>query len=215
MKTTIKKYMWALGLLLVPVTVLAGQVLQGKVYLKNANILPDANSVGALTKAHMANRTRYVDMPISAFSIQDSGGPIPSGGADIPTMVSVNAAPAAKWAITESDKIATTFRVPSDYVSGQTFKCMFSLAAASTDTTVDFDIYKNTTAVAYDAAATNQTPVAVANSTTTMQDISLIVATDTFTANDVVTLNLWRAAGTGTGAHLYLYDCRLEYTADM
>jgi hypothetical protein len=48
-----------------------------------------------------------------------------------------------------------------------------------------------------------------------MQDISLVTATDTFAANDVVTLSINRAAGTGAGSLLELYNCALSYTADM
>jgi len=199
----------------------ANEVFQGSVYFKKAKILIDGNSVidttsgstGDFTNAHMANRTRYVDLQVGTFHLAADG--VPLTAATVPGWVLANGLPALEWAQGESAAIFTTFRVPEDYVSGATFVCTWSLDAASTDTTVDFQVYVNTAAAAYDAAATNQTPVAVTNTTANNVATTLTVATDTFVADDLVTLSVWRAAGTGAGSNLNLLGCRLAYTADM
>ena len=191
----------------------AAPVLQGTVYLRNANLQADANSIGNLSNVFLANRTRYKEINLSDFTLSADG--VVLSAATVPGMVLANLLPALEWAQGETAKIQASFRVPEDYVSGASFKCMFSLDAASADTTVDFNIYVNRSGLAYDAATTNQTPVAVANDTTKNNDITLTVATDTFRAADLVTLELWRAAGTGAGSNLNFMGCYLEYTADM
>lgn len=219
MKTGIRFLL--IGLLLLSGVASAQQVLTGKVYFnkaqllidKNSKITPASGSTGTLGAAHISNRTRYVDLPATGARMAASG--LVPGSTGDPALAVTNATANILWEVGETGKVQWIFRVPADYVSGGTFKCMVSLPAASTDTTLDWEIYVNTTGVAFDAATTNQTPVAVANSTTLMQDISLATATDTFVAGDVVTLNVNRAAGTGTGANLSLYDCYLSYTADM
>jgi hypothetical protein len=200
----------------------AGEVFSGKVYFKKATIYLDSGSsisaasgsTGTLGAAHISNRTRYVDLPASAFNLSATG--VVPAATGTPKMVTINAATAIQWIQGDNDtKVSTTFKVPADYYSGQTFKCMVSLGAASTDSTIGWEIFVNKTGQAFDSSATAQTAAAVTNSTTVMTDVSLATATDTFTAGDQVTFNVWRHAGTGTSATLSLYGCHLAYTADM
>lgn len=194
---------------------------RGKVYFNKADIKLDGNSkitpasgsTGTLAKAHLSDRTRYYELNLAEFTLSADG--VVLSAATVPGQVLANLTPALEWAQSETAKAQTHFRVPADYVSGAAFICMVSLDAASTDTTVDFNIYVNRSGLAYDAATTNQTPVAVANDTTKNNDITLTVATDTFQAADMVTFEVWRAAGTGAGSNLNLIGCYLSYTADM
>lgn len=216
MKTLKTLFVSAIVALVIPAAVFAqSNTFSGKVYFKKANLKVDSSTIGDLNKAQITNRTRYVDLPMPVFVQEANGAVPPATGTPVPIRQKENNIPSLMWAVGDTAKAAATFRVPADYVSGQSFVCMVGLAASSADTTIDFEIYKNATGAAFDAATTNQTPVAVADNATNMQDITLTVATDTFTANDVVTLNVWRAAGTGSGAELHLYNCKLEYTADM
>lgn len=191
----------------------SAKTLSGDVYLKNANFKADANSVGNMSNAMMANRTRSMDLPLGLFHLSASG--VPLGSATVPGHVIANNIPALEWAQGETAGIETTFRVPADYVSGGVFICSFSLDAASANTTVDFDIFVNVDGSAFDAAATDQTVVAIANNTTLNQAITFTPVTDTFSAGNFVTFSLNRAAGTGAGSNLNLLNCYLSYTADM
>lgn len=208
----IKNKWFILALALLPGLTFA-DVLRGNVYLKNANLRADTDSVGNLTNSFFADRTREVMLPLSSFVLETSG--IPLAAATEPGSVKANNVPAAEWAQGETAKIATHFVVPSDYSSGLAFNCFVSLDASSSDTTVDFELFINDADTAYDAAAVGQDPVAVADNTANMQEIKLTPATDTVSIGDLVTLNVWRAAGTGAGSNLNLYACKFVYTADM
>jgi len=211
-----KKRSFLLGLVctaLLVGAVQAKELFKGTVLFRKANIQVSTDSVGNLGNAMMTNRTRYKEIDLTEFTLSADG--VVLSAATVPGQVLANLLPSLEWAQSETAKIQASFRVPADYVSGAAFICMVSLDAASADTTVDFNIYVNRSGLAYDAATTGQTPVAVANDTTKNNDITLTVATDTFQAADVVTLELWRAAGTGAGSNLNLVGCYLGYTADM
>jgi hypothetical protein len=189
-----------------------GRVFSGPVYFKNANLKVDANTVGSLTKAQMLNRTRTIELPVQQFVLAADGVTPTTGD---PARVIVSSATVLEWAQGESGKAQTSFVVPADYVSGATFSCLVKLDAASADSTLDFEIYVEADAAAPDAATTNQTPVAIANSTTNSQLIALPVATDTVAAGNIVVFNVWRGAGTGASSDVNLFGCYFTYTADM
>lgn len=182
--------------------------------LNSGSTIAFNGTVTGLDNADLTNRTRYVDLSSDQFVLETDGSK-PLAAATVPITKKVNNVSVLQWAQGDTAKVQATFRVPADYVSGFTFVCMFHLEAASADTTVDFEVWVNRTGAAFDAATTNQTPVAVSNNTANNQDITLTVATDTIQADDVVTFAVWRAAGTGAGSYLDLHDCRFAYTADM
>lgn len=189
-----------------------GHTFSGAVYFKNASIKVDSATVGAFTNSQMANRSRYVFMPVNAFVLAADGVTPTTGD---PARVIVSSVSVLEWAQGESGKVQASFIVPADYVSGATVTCNVKLDAASADTTLDFEVYVEVAGAAPDAATTNQTPVAVANATTNIQAIALPIATDTFAASNTVYFNVWRAAGTGAGSDVNLLGCYLTYTADM
>jgi len=194
----------------------ANEVFQGPIYFKSAKVSVDSASTGNLNKAMILNRTRYVNLPMDNFSLIASG--LTPAAASTPGRVIANGISGLEWAQAENTDtylVFQNFYVPTDYASGNSFTCMVSLAAASTDTTVNYKIFKNTAAAAYDTSGTAQTTVAVTNSTTLMVGLTLPIATDTVAAGDLVTFFITKAAGTGGGANLILYGCRFEYTADM
>lgn len=209
MKHTFK---FILALALLPSLTFA-DVLRGNIYLKDANLRADSDSAGNLSNSMLADRAREVALPLSSFLLETSG--IPLGASTEPGSVKANGVPAAEWAVGETAKVATHFIVPSDYSSGLAFNCFLSLDASSSDTTFDFELFINDADTAYDAAAVAQDAVSVADNAANMQEITLTPATDTVASGDLVTLNVWRAAGTGAGSNLNLYACKFTYTADM
>jgi hypothetical protein len=106
------------------------------------------------------------------------------------------------WADGETTPVAITFRIPSDYSSGGAFRVIATESNSTTPNQVDFDVYINKDGVAADASATGQTPVALAGTTSTPDEVTLTPATDqaSFAAGAWVTLRIWRddtAVGTG------------------
>jgi hypothetical protein len=98
--------------------------------------------------------------------------------------------------------VLTTFRIPVDYASGGAFRLFCTESDSTTPNQVDFDVYVNSNGVAADAAATGQTPVALAGTTATTSVVTLTPATDfaALAAGYWVTLRIWRddtAEGTG------------------
>lgn len=214
MKTRFKSIALALVLVLMGQFAYA-DTLSGKVYFKRAQVNFDTNTtVTGLGASMLTNRTRYVQLGSAPNFVLETSGLVLTGATN-PIAAKVNNTPVISWVQGDTAKVSTTFRVPQDYVSGGAFICGFSLAAASTDTTVDFEVYVNSSGAAFDAATTDQTPVAKSNNTTQVQDLTLTVATDTFAAGNIVTFNVWRAAGTGGGSTLSMYNCAFSYTADM
>lgn len=169
-------------------------------------------SGSVITSSNLANRSRTLFLPAEKFVLAADGVTPTTGD---PARVIVSSVAVLEWAQGESGKVQQSFLVPADYVSGSTITCNVKLDAASADTTLDFEIYVEAAGAAPDAATTNQTPVAVANSTTNIQAIALPIATDTFVAGNTVYFNVWRAAGTGAGSDVNLLGCYLTYTADM
>ena len=96
-----------------------------------------------------------------------------------------------------------TLRVPSDYSSGGTFRALCDSDATTTPTQVDFSLFINTDgAAAWDAAASDQTPVALARVFSSPEVVTLSPdATDAalIAANSFITINVWRDdTATGT-----------------
>lgn len=106
------------------------------------------------------------------------------------------------WADGETTPVMITFRIPSDYSSGGAFRLLCTESDSSTPNQVDFLVYVNKDGQAVDASATNQTPVALAGTTSTPDVVTLTPGTDfaSLAAGDWVTIRIWRddvADGTG------------------
>ncbi len=106
------------------------------------------------------------------------------------------------WADGETTAVQVTFRVPQDYTSGGAFRVFADGSDSSTANQVDFLVYVNSDGGIWDAAATGQTPVALAVAAGTPELVTLTPTTDfdSLAAGEIVTFAVWRdnaAAGTG------------------
>jgi len=168
-------------------------------------------ATGLITATHIADVVRYYQLPIVAVTV--TGDAITASTA--PGLEVDDLIPGIVWADGETTPVQITFRIPSDYSSGGLFKVLATESDSTTPNQVDFSVYVNTSGVAADAAATNQTPVALAGTTSTPSEITLTVATDfaALAAGNWVTLNIWRDdTATGTG-DLEVKGIAFYYTA--
>jgi hypothetical protein len=171
-----------------------------------SGILYSKNSSG--TASVLGGTKKYIQLPLNTFMVE-SGGDGSSVGTT-PAPLSTSTAPGLEiddnmvslvWADGETTPVQVTFRVPADYVSSGRFKLFATESGTSTANQVDFDVYVNSDGVASDAAATGQTPVALAGTSSTPDEITLTPATDfaSLSSGKWVTLRLWRDdVATGT-----------------
>lgn len=165
--------------------------VSGVLYTKNASG----------TAQVMGGTKRQIQLPLNAFMVETGGNGSTVGSAPAP--LSTSTTPGLEiddnmvslvWADGETSPVQVTFRVPDDYMSGGRFKLIATESGTSTPNQVDFDVYVNADGVASDSAATNQTPVALAGTSSTPDEITLTPATDfaSLAAGNWVTLRLWR-----------------------
>lgn len=153
---------------------------------------------GVVSATNIADVTKYIQLPLMTFST--NGAEITSTTA--PGLEVDDLVPNIVWGDGEVTPITRTFRVPEDYSSGGAFKVLATESNSTTPNEVDFNVYINSDGTAADSSATNQSPVALAGTTSTPDEITLTVATDfsALTAGAWVTLNIWRDdTATGTG----------------
>lgn len=156
----------------------------------------------------IAGTLKYIQLPLTAFVVETGGNGSTVGTATAPLTASTTPGMemddnmlSIVWADGETSPIQVTFRVPDDYVSGGIFKVIATESGTSTANQVDFDVYVNSDGTASDSAATDQTPVALAGTSSTPDEVTLTPATDfsALSAGKWVTLRLWRDdVATGT-----------------
>jgi hypothetical protein len=151
----------------------------------------------------MSAAVNYIPLPLTGFTFVDSDSRMkPVNWDTAPGLESDDSIQALVWADSETTPAQITFRVPSDYSSGGAFTVFATESDSTTPNQVDFDVYLNKDATVADASATGQTPVALAGTTSTGDDVALSVATDfaSLAAGHIVTLRIWRDnANDGTG----------------
>ncbi|MFA5377525.1 MAG: hypothetical protein WC455_17370 [Dehalococcoidia bacterium] len=146
------------------------------------------------------SRERSIPLPLMGFVSNTDAAPLST--TTTPGLEIDDLLPAIVWADGEATPVLTTFRIPVDYASGGAFRLFCTESDSTTPNQVDFDVYVNSNGVAADAAATGQTPVALAGTTATTSVVTLTPATDfaALAAGYWVTLRIWRddtAEGTG------------------
>ena len=156
---------------------------------------------GGTGAGEIADVQREHELPFSSWMIQAATKVFPSS-TSTPGLEFNNYTPQLVWADGETTKATISFKVPSTYASGGTFWFFCAESDSTTPNQVDFEVYVNSDGVSVDAAASNQTPVALDQDTTTPSLIVLTVGTDfaALAANQLVTLSIWRddtADGTG------------------
>lgn len=155
--------------------------------------------VAALTGITGAAVATTKSLPLLSF-LEENGTVL--SASSVPNIATNDAIPSLEWADGETAKVMQTFTVPPDYASTPTFRAFATESNSATPNEIDFQVYVNTDGTASDSSATNQTPVALAGTTSTPDEVTLTVATDfaSLSAGDRVTLFLWRdntAIGTG------------------
>lgn len=171
-----------------------------------SGVLYAKNSSG--TASVLGGTKKIMQLPLNAFMVETGGDGSTVGTA--PEPLSTSTTPGLEiddnmtsvvWADGETSPIQVTFRVPADYVSSGRFKLIATESGTSTANQVDFDVYVNADGVASDSAATGQTPVALAGTAATPDEVTLTPATDfaSLSSGKWVTLRLWRDdVATGT-----------------
>lgn len=171
-----------------------------------SGVLYTKNSSG--TAGVVGGTKKQIQLPLNTFMVESGGDGSTVG--TTPAPLSTSTAPGLEiddnmisvvWADGETTPIQVGFRVPGDYVASGRFKVLATESGTSTANQIDFDVYVNSDGVASDSAATGQTPVALAGTASTPDEVTLTPATD-FTglsAGKWVTLRLWRDdVATGT-----------------
>ncbi len=161
-----------------------------------------SDTTGGVTATEIADVVRYVQLPLGSFVTETGGAYTPVTSSTAPGMEVDDLIPNIVWADGETTPAQISFMIPSDYSSGGAFYVLATESDSTTPNQIDFSIYNNKDATAADAAATNQTPVALAGTTSTPDLVTLTPATDiaSVVANEVITLDIWRdntADGTG------------------
>jgi len=168
---------------------------------------------GTITAADIANIVRYYQLPLNSFLFENTGAPLSTS--TTPGLEIDDAIPGIVWADGETSAVMVTFVIPEDYASGGAFKVIATESGASTPNQIDFDVYVNADGVAADSAATGQTPVALAGTSSTPDVVTLTPATDfdSLAAGNWVTLRIWRD-DTATGTNdLEVKGVSFFYTA--
>jgi len=159
---------------------------------------------------------KSIPLTVQMFTDVTTGETIDAGEA--PSLSVDNSIMDFDWADGETDKASVSFRVPYDYESGGYFRVWADEDAGGAVSALDFEVYVNQDETAFDAAATNQTPVALSGDPGSPEELTLTVTTDfaSLTAGDLVTLNIWRDDTTYTGtAALEVYYAEFVYTAQQ
>jgi len=178
---------------------------------------------GGVTATEIADVVRYIQLPLGGFVSEVS----PSVLADLTTTTVPgweidDYVPALVWADGEVTPAVVSFKIPSDWISGGTFKIWCSESESTTPQQVDFEIWVNRDDAAFDAAAVAETPVALATTggNTATNEVVLLDST-TFdslvAADDWITLKIWRdnaSPPNGTG-DLEVKGVAFYYTASQ
>jgi len=170
------------------------------------------DATGGVTAGEIADVVSYVQLPLMGFT---HNGSAVLTASTAPGLESDDSISNIVWADGETTPVQINFRVPADYASGGAFKVFATESDSTTPNQVDFDVYVNADGTAADASATGQTPVALAGTTSTPDEITLTVATDfaSLAAGNWVTLRIWRDdTATGTG-DLEVKGAAFYYTA--
>lgn len=198
------------------------------------DIQVNVGSRGAMLEDATTVSTHRITLPQEAVTIQKTLLFTPQMFIDATTGETIDAGEAPglsidnllvdlDWADGETDKAQVTFRVPYDYLTGGYFRAWAdestSFPAAGTSASyaaIDFEVLINADTTAFDAALTNQTPVALAGNAGSPEELTLTVVTDfaSLAAGQLVTLNIWRENTLYTGTpNLEIYYVEFVYTA--
>ena len=204
--------------LIVLVLTFAAAVVDAGVYQDDTlkGEFTDLNFRGA-TVSGQGYKTVSIPMkqiPLTDFILNDGTNIAVLSASTKPGVELDNANTAIVWSDGEATAVEAKFRVPSDYIEGGKFRVFVDESSdGATTNQVDFAVYVNGTAEAWDSATTNQTPVALAGTPGTPTVVTLTPATDfsALAAGDIVTVRLWRddtAVGT---RDLELYYAEFYY----
>ena len=140
--------------------------------------------------------TKSFNIPLTSFFI-DGTGIIGNDGTTAPGIGETDDVPAIVYASSaESAKIQHTFELPVNYADGLAFRVMMSSSATDASQAIDWQVWVNDDAVAFDAAAIDQTAVAPASADyDTINEVIVLTLDATgeaaLSAGSVVTVDIW------------------------
>ena len=125
------------------------------------------------------------------------------------------------WADGETNKIAVTFELPTQYVDDLAFHVLADQSAA-TVTGIDYELYIQTagTTTAWGTSATDHDAVTLSANAASAQEVTLSVTAATHTASLAagkwVTLLMWRDdASNASTADLEIYGVSASFTSSQ
>lgn len=143
---------------------------------------------------------RYVtavkELPLFGFVTNDSGysgGPIaPLTTSTVPGLEYDDYMWGVVWADNETTPIEQTFEVPSDYYGDGEFRVWFTRSGTDVPPMVDYTLWINTNKSTAASTVTNYQAVALDPSYISSPQQVTLPITDTLTAGQLVTLQIWR-----------------------
>lgn len=145
--------------------------------------------------------TRSFELPLASFVIDGAGAsegyPLSYDGGTAPGLDIIDGIPAIIWASPEVTPVQYTFRLPSDYSSGLSFRVLVS--SSNSPHSYDWSLFINKDSTAFDAAANAQTSVeqALSSAEATAKNEILTFSPNSsaladLAAGNYVTLSIWR-----------------------
>ena len=184
--------------------------------LPNNTVVTADITDGTVAAADIANVSRQINLSLAAGVIAhtiDTGYMTTSTAQTQPALSFANNMVGALWADADTDPLSWNFIVPADYASAGGFRVMFSEATGSaTDCGLDWQLFSNRTATTWDTSASSE---AVVYTGATAYPIVkfLTPAAQTFTAGDMITVQIWRTDGGAGSENVTLWAVQFEYLA--
>jgi len=210
--------------LLVPVSSFAAVAVADKdgVYLGEATILKGFNGFdnNAASVSAGVDVEKRIPIDIGDALIRANAGSAAQTGASTSPSLSKKAAASGiflRWNDGVTSPAQLKFRIPSNYQSGGAFRLTVGRSGGDLAPAIDFQVFIDADETAFDAAATNQTPVTLSTAINggSPEQLTLSVTTDfaSLAAQDLVTLELWRDDTNTSTEDLELYHVEFFYTA--
>jgi hypothetical protein len=181
--------------------------------LTNKTIVATSNTISAIDKTMMTDRTRSVWLPAASFAISEGAPTLASGAIDTPTSWLLDAA--------AIESVLTDFIMPEDYASGNiTVKSYFSMVSATSGNVV-IHIRFLSVADGADASASGtsqEDTVSVPGTAGLLKIYTQSVTFATGGAGELLRACIRRIGSSGSDTatgDMRMIGIKLEYTADM
>jgi hypothetical protein len=170
------------------------------------------------SSAEIADITRRVELPLSAFYTDADGSPTAMTTLTTPNLAyAANQGLAMVYSAAETTNVGTQLTVPSDYASGGVFKVLLDTSASIvTDLNLDFKvaISQTTDTAAWDTDIDDEDPVNITGTAGTPRIVTLIPTDRTdISAGDTIFFDMFPDTYGAGEPDLEIYAVWFEYTA--